>query len=152
LGLAVCVRPVPFEGEARHAAEVLLEDAVCVAREARAPLCYVATGETTVTVTGHGRGGRNQELALAAALLLAERHIRGTLVSVGSDGIDGPTDVAGAFADETTLSRATARGLSAARRALDDNDSHSFFAALGDTIRTGPTRTNVGDLVIILLA
>ena len=102
-------------------------------------------------VTGRGKGGRNQELALAMLPYLAEAGDRVAAASVGTDGIDGPTDAAGAVVDSTTAARAAAAGLSA-DAFLADNDSYAFFDALGDLIRTGPTGTNVGDLQIILTA
>jgi hydroxypyruvate reductase len=115
------------------------------------PLCILASGETTVTVKGHGRGGRNQELALAMLSNLDAIPGREIVAaSVGTDGIDGPTDAAGALVDSTTAARAAAARLDAARY-LDDNNSYAFFDALGDLIRTGPTGTNVGDLQIILV-
>jgi hydroxypyruvate reductase len=110
----------------------------------------VSSGETTVHVTGHGKGGRNQEFALAVAAALAGRTPT-VVASVGTDGIDGPTDAAGAVADSTTLDRARAAGL-VPDRFLSDNNAYAFFDALGDLIHTGPTGTNVGDLQIILLA
>src|SRR5262249_27559400 len=112
------------------------------------PLCVLSSGETTVTVRGRGRGGRNQEFALALAPWLS----RGPLVaaSVGTDGVDGPTDAAGAVVDGTTIGRASDRGLDW-RAALDANDSWTFFASLGDLIRTGPTDTNVGDIQVVLV-
>ena len=96
-------------------------------------------------------GGRNQEFVLAAAEVLAQIPSVATVASAGTDGIDGPTDAAGAYADWTTVSRALAAG----RRPgpyLADNNSYAFFDALGDLIRTGSTGTNVGDLQVILLA
>jgi len=104
-----------------------------------------------VHVTGHGKGGRNQEFALAAAEPLALTGAPAVVASVGTDGIDGPTDAAGAVADSTTLDRARAAGL-VPDRFLSDNNAYAFFDALGDLIHTGPTGTNVGDLQIILLA
>ncbi|MFY9942719.1 MAG: MOFRL family protein, partial [Desulfobacterales bacterium] len=98
---------------------------------------------------GGGRGGRNTELALAAALDIAgEDGI--LLLSAGTDGSDGPTDAAGAFADWETLARARAAGLDAGRF-LEQNDSYRFFERLGDLLKTGPTRTNVMDLQIVLV-
>lgn len=105
--------------------------------------CAIAGGETTVVVRGTGRGGRNQEFALAAAGALADAPI--AALSAGSDGIDGPTDAAGAFVDGRTWERARRLGLHP-ERALADNDSHRFFERLGDLLRTGPTGTNVMDL------
>jgi glycerate-2-kinase len=105
-------------------------------------------GETTVTVRGPGRGGRNQELVLASALGL--EGLSGVLVaSLATDGTDGPTDAAGAFADGTTLPRARARGLDP-EEFLARNDAYAFFEALQDLVRTGPTGTNVNDVVLVL--
>jgi glycerate-2-kinase len=113
----------------------------------RGPLCLVAGGETAVSVRGPGRGGRSQELALAAALGL-EGEPRATLLAAGTDGSDGPTSAAGAFADGATLARARRLGLDA-RGALARNDSGAFFEAEGGLFTTGPTRTNVMDLVLL---
>jgi glycerate 2-kinase len=112
------------------------------------PACIVAGGETTVTVTGAGRGGRNQEIALSAALVL-EGIPDALLVSFATDGTDGPTDAAGGVADGTTAARVRSRGLDPARR-LADNDAYAALDAAGDLIRTGPTNTNVTDLMLIL--
>ena len=103
-------------------------------------------------VAGTGRGGRNQELALAAAEVIAGAGAPIWLASIGTDGVDGPTDAAGAIADASTISRALAGGLGPADRVLDDNNSYEYFDALGDLIRTGPSGTNVGDLQVFLLA
>jgi hydroxypyruvate reductase len=104
-----------------------------------------------VVVSGHGRGGRNQEFALALAVPLSGRSGLAVVASVGTDGIDGPTDSAGALVDSTTASRAAAAGLRSPQAYLDDNDSHTFFQALGDLVVTGPTNTNVGDVQVALL-
>jgi glycerate-2-kinase len=105
-------------------------------------------GETTVTLKGNGRGGRNQEMALAAAIALAGWP--DVLVACfGTDGSDGPTDAAGAFADGQSVGRAQAMGLEAIEY-LQRNDAYNFFAALDDLILTGPTNTNVNDLTFIL--
>lgn len=114
-----------------------------------AKLCLLAGGETTVTVTGAGRGGRNMELALAFAREIAGRSGI-SLLSAGTDGSDGPTDAAGAMADGSTVGRATALGLDPAA-CLADNDSYGFFARTGGLFITGPTGTNVMDLQIVLL-
>ena len=109
------------------------------------PACIITGGETTVTLRGQGLGGRNQEFALAAALDIAG--LPDVLIfSAGTDGTDGPTDAAGAFADGDTLGRNPD-----ARRYLDDNDSYHYFEALGDLVITGPTGTNVMDVRIILV-
>jgi len=110
------------------------------------PVCLVLGGETTVTLKGDGTGGRNQELALAAAIELDGQQ-RMAVVTVATDGQDGPTDAAGAIATGDTISRARGLGLDP-RALLDANDSYRFFDALGDLLRTGPTRTNVADLTL----
>ena len=101
-------------------------------------------------VVGGGTGGRNQEFALALATVAAVPLF--AAASIGTDGIDGPTDAAGAVVDSTTIERARAAGLDAPARYLDANDSYAFFKPLGDLIHTGPTDTNVGDLQVVLLA
>ncbi len=160
LGLAAELIDAAVTGEARevgrsmgdHARSIQETDRMACSRSGQpgATRCLVYAGETTVTVRGRGRGGRNQELALDAALALA-----GTtgiaLASFGTDGIDGPTDAAGALATGSTLERAEAAGLSV-QRILDENDSYRAFEALGDHIRTGPTGTNVMDLQIVLVS
>jgi glycerate-2-kinase len=115
-------------------------------RAAERPSVLLAAGETTLKVSGRGRGGRNQEFALIATHAL-EGVAGATLLASGTDGTDGPTDAAGAFADGRTLTRARAQGLDPGAM-LADNDSHRFFAALGDLHITGPTGTNVMDLVV----
>jgi hydroxypyruvate reductase len=113
------------------------------------PACLIASGETTVDVRGTGRGGRNQELVLGGALVI---HGRGPMLmaSMGTDGIDGASHAAGAFADQTTISRAEALGLDA-EATLAANDSTPFFEVLGDLIVTGPTGTNVMDIQVVLI-
>jgi glycerate-2-kinase len=101
-----------------------------------------------VTVTGSGRGGRNQELALAAGLAIAGRTDIAVLAA-GTDGADGPTDAAGAFADGGTVARGRRCGVDAIA-ALAENDSHGFFAREGGLVVTGPTGTNVADLALVL--
>jgi glycerate 2-kinase len=142
----------PVIGEARATAPSHLRAVVARAAGEGRPLCIVSSGETTVRVTGGGKGGRNQEFALAAAAPLASLGVPAAAASVGTDGIDGPTDAAGALADSTTLARAHAAGLGVPARYLDDNNAYAFFEALGDLIHLGPTGTNVGDLQLILLA
>jgi hydroxypyruvate reductase len=115
------------------------------------PLCILAAGETTVRVVGAGWGGRNQECALGMVRRLHTFGRRAVGASVATDGIDGPTDAAGAVVDTTTLSRAMTAGLDAPERYLENNDSYRFFDRLGDLIYTGPTNTNVGDLQVILV-
>jgi glycerate 2-kinase len=139
------------EGEARdvarHAAGLARGT---LAEGAEHPVALLMGGETTVTVRGSGRGGRNQELALALGIEL--EGVDGVLAAaVGTDGVDGPTDAAGGIADGGTVARGRAQGLDAGR-ALADNDSHTFLSAAGDLIVTGPTGTNVNDLLVILVA
>ncbi|MBI2156506.1 MAG: DUF4147 domain-containing protein, partial [Candidatus Rokubacteria bacterium] len=129
-----------LQGEAREVARDLVEHA----RRLAPPACLIAAGETTVTVRGPGRGGRCQELALAAALDLRPGE-RLTVLAAGTDGTDGPTGAAGAIVDATSVPRGAAAGADA-RRALDDNDAHAFLGASGDLLVTGPTNTNLLDL------
>jgi glycerate 2-kinase len=149
-GLETLVLSTFVEGEAREVGRVLagvLREIDASAHPLRRPCLVVAGGETTVTLRGRGVGGRNQEVALAAALAL--RDVRDVLLaSIGTDGNDGPTDAAGAWVDGTTLDRARALGLDPIA-ALAENDSYTFFAALGDLIKTGPTNTNVNDLYLL---
>jgi glycerate 2-kinase len=152
LGYSVRVLAEPLVGEARHAGPSYLRRALDMASSLARPACVIASGETTVHVRGAGRGGRNQEVVLAAAEVIDGRAGSMALASAGTDGIDGPTDAAGAVADSTTVARARAAGLPSPQACLDDNDTYAYFDALGDLIRTGPTGTNVGDLQIFLLA
>ncbi len=150
IGLQSQVLTTYVEGEAREVGRVLaglLREIDASGHPLARPCLLVAGGETTVTVRGQGLGGRNQELALAAAFSL--RGLRAVLLaSIGTDGNDGPTDAAGAFVDGSTLDRAAALGLDP-RQSLADNDSYRFFDRLGDLIRTGPTNTNVNDLYLL---
>ena len=141
----------PIVGEARQVAASHLRVVAALASGIERPTCIVSSGETTVHVKGSGQGGRNQELVLAGAEVLQQLGTYGAIASVGTDGIDGPTDAAGAYADGSTIDRALADGL-APDTYLSNNNSYAFFQALGDLIHTGPTGTNVGDLQIILLA
>jgi glycerate 2-kinase len=147
LGYAVRIVGEPIVGEARRRGSEVLDHLARV--DDAGPRCVITSGETTVHVTGPGRGGRNQELALAAVAPLAHRRQPTVLASVGTDGVDGPTDAAGALTDSTTAARAAERGLDPLEY-LDANDAWAFFDALGDLVRTGPTGTNVGDLQVLL--
>jgi len=152
LGFNTLLLSTYVEGEAREVAKV----AAALAKGVRAhgdplppPACLVWGGETTVTIRGAGKGGRNQELALAAALQLSGWS--GVLVmALATDGTDGPTDAAGAVITGDTVARAHALGLDPLA-ALAANDSYPFFDALADLIRTGPTGTNVNDLLFVLV-
>lgn len=138
------------QGEARVVGEELAHKAKEILERGEGlPACLIAGGETTVTIRGQGKGGRCQELALAAA-----GEIEGlggiVILGAGTDGTDGPTDADGAIADGTTVARAREQGLDAVKY-LANNDSYSFFHALGDLIITGPTNTNVNDLMVALI-
>jgi len=140
-----------MEGEAREVGSLL----GALAHEIRAtgnplqpPVGIVVGGETTVTVTGKGKGGRNQEIALGAALKI-EGLDNVVIASISTDGIDGTTDAAGAIVDGKTIQRAKKLGLDA-REYLRNNDSGTFFSKLGDQIYTGPTGTNLNDLSILI--
>lgn len=142
-----------IEGEARDVAKVMAGIALQVRRHGQpvAPPCVLLSGgETTVTLRGGGRGGRNVEFLLALALALGDAPGIHALAA-DTDGVDGAEEVAGAFMTPDTLARAWALGMPP-RRSLDDNDAHSFFAALGDALVTGPTLTNVNDFRAILIA
>jgi glycerate 2-kinase len=152
LGYHVLILSSFLQGEAREIARALTgigKEIVYSDNPIPSPACILAGGETTVRVQGRGKGGRNQELALAAALSLEGwAHI--ALLSAGTDGTDGPTDAAGAFADGETCQKARQMGMKAAAY-LADNDSYTFFDRLGQLFKTGPTRTNVMDLMCLLV-
>jgi glycerate-2-kinase len=150
-GLNTLLLTATLEGEAKHVGVMLAS----IAREVYAsgnpipkPAGIIAGGETTVTVTGKGLGGRNQEIALAAMQNL--NGMKGVVVaSLSTDGVDGPTGAAGAIADGKTLARATKMGLTP-EKYLAQNDSYHFFSKLSDLIFTGPTGTNVNDVSVIV--
>ena len=141
------------EGEAREVVKMF----TAFAKEVRnsgnpisPPACLLCGGETTVTLQGDGKGGRNQEFALAAAMIIDGMN-NVVVLSGGTDGTDGPTDAAGAIADGRTIERAKAQSLDP-REFLKRNDAYHFFKPLDDLIMTGPTRTNVSDVYMILVA
>jgi glycerate 2-kinase len=152
LGFTPMILSSFVEGETREVARMH----AALALEVRAsgnplppPICLITGGETTVTLKGKGKGGRNQEFALAAAFDIAgQRDV--VILSAGTDGTDGPTDAAGAIVDGETLARAAAAGLRP-RAALEQNDAYPFFERLGDLIITGPTQTNVMDVRLVLV-
>lgn len=149
LGFHTLLLSTFVEGEAREVARVLAavaKEILHSGRPAPRPACVVAGGETTVTVRGQGVGGRNQEMALSAALEIAGLE-DAMIIPLATDGTDGPTDAAGAIADGSTLRRAQEVGLSATQY-LANNDSYHFFQQLGDLLFTGPTNTNVNDLTL----
>jgi glycerate 2-kinase len=150
LGYEVVVSSDALVGEARDAARFFAKQAQSGSPSRRA---IVAGGETTVTVRGSGRGGRNQEMALAFALEQERSPGRDvdtwTFLSAGTDGIDGPTDAAGGQVDGGTLARARTAGL-VPENMLADNDSYTLLDATGDLLRPGATGTNVADLQVFL--
>jgi glycerate 2-kinase len=139
-------------GETREVANVhsaLAKEVRASGHPLRSPACLISGGETTVTLKGPGQGGRNQEFALAGAIELdGMRDV--LLFSAGTDGSDGETDAAGAVADGFTCARALEAGMSPLRH-LESNDAYPFFTRLGDLVITGPTRTNVMDIHLVLL-
>jgi glycerate 2-kinase len=153
LGYASVVLSSSFAGDTHELARfhaAVAREVSCYGRPIAPPACLISGGETTVTVTGSGIGGRNTECALAFA-----RETEGTPgvfgLFCGSDGTDGPTDAAGAFTASDTVARAREKGLDAATY-LKNNDSYTFFQALDDLIITGPTRTNVMDIRLVFIA
>jgi hydroxypyruvate reductase len=151
LGYRTAVLSTFIEGETRDVARMhaaILKEIARNGRPLRPPACVITGGETTVTLRGEGKGGRNQEFVLAAAMDLAG--MPGvTVLSGGTDGTDGPTGAAGAVADGQTIARAGRLGLNA-QDFLSRNDSYNFFAPLEDLLMTGPTNTNVMDVRILL--
>jgi glycerate-2-kinase len=151
-GAVVCTDAEPVRGEARDVGARLVREALAELQRLRPDVgraaLWVRGGETTVTVHGAGRGGRCQELALGAALAL-DGTPGITLLAAGTDGSDGPTDAAGAFADGGTVARGRAVGVDALA-ALAANDAYGFFAREGGLFATGPTGTNTLDLVLVL--
>jgi glycerate 2-kinase len=139
-----------LQGEAVQAGGVLasiLRQIDATGQPVARPACIIAGGETTVTLRGAGLGGRNQELALGAVALLAGLPDV-ALVTLATDGEDGPTDAAGAVVTGETLARARRLGLEV-QRAMQENDSYHFFEPLNALLKPGPTGTNVNDLVVL---
>lgn len=135
--------------EAAHFHAALAREIVMSGHPVVRPACLISGGETTVVVRGNGKGGRNQEFSLVAAIEL--EGLQGVcLLCGGTDGTDGPTDAAGAIVDGDTVARALAKGLNP-REFLAENDSYHFFQQLNDLLITGPTNTNVMDLRIVLV-
>lgn len=129
---------------------VLAYDVVYTHRPVPPPVCLVSGGETTVRLQGGGLGGRNMEFVLHCVRRLAGCNVPAVVLSAGTDGTDGPTDAAGALADNATLARAQALGLDP-DEFLSRNDSYRFFQPLGDLVVTGPTGTNVMDIRVVLI-
>jgi glycerate-2-kinase len=151
LGYNTLLLSSQMKGEARQVAKVMASIAFDMERfniPVKKPACLIFGGETTVTVTGNGKGGRNSETALAFSMEIMGHDIVGLFC--GTDGIDGPTDAAGAICDGKTRERAREINLSARER-LAQNDSYTFFEKLGDLIKTGATGTNVMDIGLVIL-
>ena len=152
LGYRPLILSTRIEGETRDVAGVhaaIFREVLATGYPLATPACILSGGETTVTLKGKGKGGRNQECSLAVALGI-QGEDRVFFLSAGTDGTDGPTDAAGAFADGTTVERGRALNMEAIDY-LDENNSYPFFEALGDLLITGPTNTNVMDLRICLI-
>ena len=151
LGFQALLLTTALKGESREVAKVLAALLLEMRRSGHPlspPACLLLGGETTVTVRGKGKGGRSQELVLAGAIAIAGGRDL-VIWSAGTDGTDGPTDAAGAVADGDTWARAKEVGLDPLR-ALEENDAYHFFEGLGDLIKTGPTLTNVMDVILLL--
>jgi hydroxypyruvate reductase len=139
-----------LEGEARQLGADHARRALALAKDSKKPTVVLSGGETTVTVRGKGRGGRNVEYLLAQAIEAnGAPQVWG--LSADTDGVDGAEEVAGAIFTPDTLARAKAKGRDP-KAMLDDNDGHGFFELVGDRLITGPTRTNVNDFRATLIA
>ncbi|UCH21583.1 MAG: glycerate kinase [Deltaproteobacteria bacterium] len=151
LGYNTLILSSMIEGETKHVAHVhgaIAREIIKTGNPLPPPACILSGGETTVTITGKGLGGRSQEFALAAALDISGSEDIVVLCG-GTDGTDGPTDAAGAVADSGSVTRAREMGMNP-RQYLSNNDSYNFFKTLGDLFITGPTNTNVMDLRITI--
>jgi len=152
LGYNCLVLSSMIEGETKDVAAVhisIAREILNTGHPVKAPACILSGGETTVTIKGTGKGGRNQEFTLASAIKIKDlKHI--VVLSAGTDGTDGPTDAAGAIADQTTVKRAINLQIDPTLF-LKENNSYPFFDHLSDLLKTGPTNTNVMDLRIILV-
>lgn len=152
LGFNTLLLSTFVEGEAREIAKLyaaMAKEIVRYARPLPRPACLIAGGETTVTIKGGGKGGRNQEMALSAAIRIAGME-NVVILPAATDGTDGPTDATGAIVDGLTVARAREIGLEPMDY-LSRNDSYHFFEKLGDLVITGPTNTNVNDLTFVFV-
>lgn len=154
LGYRTLILTSRLEGDNREAARFhmgVASEIVFHRRPLRRPACIISGGETTVKVSGKGKGGRNQEFVLHCVRQLNDLPAPCLVASLGTDGTDGPTDAAGAVAENTTLARSMKHGASFLNDSLRNNDSYTFFSRLNDLIITGPTRTNVMDLHLVMI-
>lgn len=152
LGYNTVILSSCISGEAREIAKIygaIAKEIHQSGNPIKRPACIIAGGETTVTVRGNGKGGRNQEFVLSAAMEIKGLH-NTVILSAGTDGIDGTTDAAGAIADGFTAMRASRMAIDP-EAYLHDNNSYSFFKGLNDLIITGPTKTNVMDIMLLLI-
>jgi glycerate 2-kinase len=151
LGMNALVIDTGLQGDVEAVAEYIISEALQFqAEEHHEPVCLIFGGETTLKMTGDGAGGRNQHLALLASVLLKD-HPGITFLSAGTDGSDGPTDAAGAVVDSDSVEIAASKGLDPADF-VKRFDSYNFFRATGGHIITGPTMTNVMDLIVVVIA
>jgi glycerate 2-kinase len=153
MGYTTLILSSMVEGETKEVARVhtaIAKEILASGQPIRAPACVISGGETTVTIRGHGLGGRNQEFCLAAAPDLMDLPPRVVILSGGTDGNDGPTPAAGAIVDQQTVQRGIQAGMKAAEY-LRNNDSFRFFEKTGELLVTGPTKTNVMDVRIVLV-
>jgi hydroxypyruvate reductase len=151
LGYHTTILSTTLQGETREVAGVhaeILREVVSSGNPIPRPACLLSAGETTVTVRDNGKGGRNQEFGLAAAIAIAGLP-HAVVLAAGTDGTDGPTDAAGALVDSTTAARALAGGFSPVDY-LNRNDFYPLLDAVGDLLKTGSTETNVMDLNVML--
>ena len=142
-----------IEGETRDVArvhEAIVREILKTGRPLNPPACIISGGETTVTIHGEGKGGRNQEFCLAAAMGIKDLPLKVVILSGGTDGNDGPTDAAGAIVDPTTVIRGREKGMEASEY-LANNDSYNYLKEIDDLLVTGPTNTNVMDVRILLV-
>jgi len=149
-GYRAIVIDEPVTGEAKTAGPAWLDRARHLVGSSARNVCVISSGETTVRVTGKGAGGRNLEFVLSIADAMSSLP-HGSAASIGTDGIDGSSGVAGAIVDATTMTRAARAGLAPPGNYLAANDSFAFFAPLDDAVRLGRTDTNVGDLQVLLI-
>lgn len=152
LGYCPLILTSKIEGEAREVAKfytAIAKEVLSSSHPMEPPVCVLAGGETTVTISGEGRGGRNQEFALAAAMAI-DGMDNVIVLCGGTDGTDGPTDAAGAMSDGATIARALEKNMNP-KDFLQRNDSYNFFQRLDDLIMTGPTRTNVMDIYMLIV-
>jgi len=153
MGYRTLILSSMVEGETKEVGRVhaaIAKEILASGQPLPPPACVISGGETTVTIRGHGLGGRNQEFCLAAALDLTALPARVVVLSGGTDGNDGPTPAAGAIVDQHTVQRGIEAGMKAAEY-LRDNDSFRFFEKTGELLVTGPTKTNVMDVRIVLV-